>query len=49
MAGGGLAVWDKLPARLQTEVEAAVARGLSRGSSFMHVVAGYYGLIAADG
>ena len=49
MAGGGLAAWDKLPAQLQTEVEQAVARGLSSGMNFMPGVARYFGLIAPDG
>ena len=49
IASGGLAVWDKLPAQLQTDVEQAVARGLSNGSRFMPNVARQYGLIAADG
>ena len=49
IASGGLAVWDKLPAQLQTGVEQAVARGLSNGSRYMPGVARYYGLIAADG
>ena len=49
IASGGLAVWDKLPEWLQTDVEQAVARGLSSGSRFMPGVARRYGLIAADG
>ena len=48
IAAGGLAVWDKLPAKLQTDVEHTVARGLSNGSRLMPVVAGQFGLLAAD-
>ncbi|MGB5715841.1 MAG: hypothetical protein WBN81_01975 [Gammaproteobacteria bacterium] len=49
IASGGLSVWDKLPARLQTDIEHAVARGLSSGSKLMPGVARQYGLITTDG
>lgn len=49
IASGGLAVWDKLPARLQTDIEHAIARGLSSGSKLMPGVTRQYGLLATDG
>lgn len=49
IAGGGLAVWGKLPAKLQTNIEHTVARGLSSGSQLMPLVARQYGLLAAGG
>jgi hypothetical protein len=39
IAGGGLTVWDQLPAQLQTDIEHAVQRGLSNGSRLMPLVA----------
>jgi hypothetical protein len=39
IAGGGLSVWDQLPAQLQTDIEHAVQRGLSNGSRLMPLVA----------
>ena len=47
LAGGGLAVWDKLPATLQTEVEHSVARGLSNHSRLMLAVAKRFDLLRA--
>ena len=49
IAGGGLAVWDKLPATLQTELEDTIARGLSNRSRHMLAVARRFALIASDG
>jgi tetratricopeptide (TPR) repeat protein len=45
IAGGGLVVWDKLPASLQTHIEDTVARGLSSGSRLMRAVAGRFKLL----
>jgi hypothetical protein len=39
IAGGGLSVWDQLPAQLQTDIEHAIQRGLSNGSRLMPLVA----------
>ena len=39
IAGGGLTVWDQLPAQLQTDIEHAIQRGLSNGSRLMPLVA----------
>ena len=47
IAGGGLAVWDQLPATLQTDVEHTVARGLANGSRLMLAVARRYDLLVA--
>ena len=49
IAGGGLAVWDKLPATLQTDIEHSLARGLSSSSRLMRSVARRFNLIAAGG
>ena len=49
IAGGGLSVWDKLPATLQTQLEHSVARGLSNGSRLMPLVARRFGLLVSDG
>jgi hypothetical protein len=48
IAGGGLAVWDKLPATLQTRIEDTVARGLANGSRLMRVVARRFELFHAS-
>ena len=48
IAGGGLAVWDKLPATLQMDVEHTVARGLAHDSRLMHAVARRFGLLATQ-
>jgi hypothetical protein len=48
IASGGLTVWDQLPAGLQTQVEATIARGLSSGSRLMLAVAGRFKLLEAD-
>jgi hypothetical protein len=48
IAGGGLAVWDKLPATLQMGVEHTVARGLAHDSRLMHAVARRFGLLATQ-
>ena len=48
IAGGGLAVWDKLPATLQTDVEHSVARGLSNHSRLMLAVAKRFDLLRAS-
>jgi hypothetical protein len=47
IAGGGLSVWDQLPAKLQTRIEHTVARGLLNDSRFMLAVAERYDLLAA--
>jgi tetratricopeptide (TPR) repeat protein len=49
IAGGGLTVWNKLPAMLQTELEDTIARGLSNDSRLMLAVARRFDLIASDG
>lgn len=48
IAGGSLAVWDQLPASLQTEVEHSVARGLATNSRLMQAVASRYDLLVAS-
>jgi hypothetical protein len=48
IAGGGLAVWNKLPATLQIRVAHTVARGLAHDSRLMHVVARRFGLLTAQ-
>jgi hypothetical protein len=47
IAGGGLLVWGKLPATLQTDVERSVARGLSNHSRLMLAVAKRFDLLQA--
>ena len=49
IAGGGLIVWDQLPATLQTRVEQTIARGLLNDSRLMIAVARRFDLIASDG
>jgi polysaccharide biosynthesis protein VpsP len=49
IAGGGLSVWDQLPASLQTGIEHSVARGLSNHSPLMLAVAKRFDLFAAPG
>ena len=49
IAGGGLIVWDQLPATLQIRVEQTIARGLSNDSRLMLAVARRFDLIASDG
>jgi hypothetical protein len=44
IAGGGLSVWDQLPATLQTQIEHSVARGLANRSRLMPLVARRFGL-----
>ena len=48
IAGGALSVWDKLPMTIQTDVERAVARGLSNGSRLMLAVARRFDLLVAS-
>jgi hypothetical protein len=45
IAGGGLTVWDQLPAQLQTDIEHAIQRGLSIGSRLMPLVARRFDLL----
>lgn len=47
IAGAGLAVWDQLPATLQTRIEDTVSHGLANGSRLMRAVAGRYELFVA--
>ena len=47
IAGGALAVWDKLPEKLQTDVEHSIARGLSSDSRLMLAVAKRFDLLRA--
>ena len=49
IAFGGLIVWDKLPATLQTSVEQTIARGLLNDSRLMMTVARRFDLITTDG
>ena len=48
IASGGLIVWDKLPASLQTSVEHAIARGLLNNSRLMMFVAKRFNLFESD-
>lgn len=48
LAGGGLSVWQQLPADLQLAVEDAVARGVARNSRLMRLVARRFALAEPD-
>ena len=49
IAGGGLTVWDQLPAKLQTNIEHSIARGLSNHSPLMLAVAKRFDLFEKAG
>ena len=49
IAGGGLTVWEQLPATLQTRVENTITRGLSNDWRLMSAVARRFDLLESDG